>query len=741
MKKLFLLSFVCCSFLSAAQKNSISGRVIDADTKEVLPFATLVVQNTIIGTNTDENGIFELVFNESVKKQTLIVRYIGYEAQYIVLEKEKFVYDIFLKNNNSNLSEVVVTGTMKAVSKMDSPVPIEVYTPAFFKRNPTPNLFTALENVNGVRPQLNCNVCNTGDIHINGMEGAYTMVMIDGMPIVSALSTVYGLMGIPNSMVQRIEVVKGPASTLYGSEAVGGLINVITKDPQAAPRFSFDVNSTTYQEHNADFSVRGNIKNASTILGLNGFWFDKKWDINNDNFTDLTLQKRMSVFNKWNFRRKNNRQASVALRYVYEDRYGGELQFTQKLRGSDSIYGESISTKRLELIGNYQLPTTEKLVFSYSYNFHDQNSAYASMPYIAQQQIGFSQLTWDKTFEKHDILAGAAFRYTFYDDNTPATASPSNVYLPGVFVQDEIKLASKHKVLVGIRYDYNSAHGHIFTPRLNYQWKPNTNNTLRWSFGNGYRVANVFSEDHAALTGARQVVIVDGLRPERSYNTNLNYTTRFYPSFGFVGLDFSAFYTYFNNKIVADYFTDANKIIFDNLNGYGISKGITINTDFNFKNGLKVLAGATFLDVYQNERDAVTQQYIRQTQIQAPPFSATWSCSYTFPSSNVTVDYTGNLNGPMLLPTLPNDFRPSRSPWFSTQNIQVTKRFNNSLEIYGGIKNLLNFVPKDPILRPFDPFDKKINENNPNGYTFDPSYNYAPIQSIRGFVGVRMSIL
>ena len=113
---------------------------------------------------------------------------------------------------------------------MASPIPVEVYSPAYFKKNPSPNIFESLQMVNGVQPQLNCNVCNTGDIHINGMEGPYTMILIDGMPIVSSLSTVYGLAGIPNSMVKRIEIVKGPASTLYGSEAVGGLINIITKD-------------------------------------------------------------------------------------------------------------------------------------------------------------------------------------------------------------------------------------------------------------------------------------------------------------------------------------------------------------------------------------------------------------------------------------------------------------------------------------------------------------------------------
>jgi outer membrane receptor for ferrienterochelin and colicins len=127
------------------------------------------------------------------------------------------------------LDEIVISGTLKPVSRLATPVPVEVYSSAFLKKNPTSNIFEALQNVNGVRPQLNCNICNTGDIHINGLEGPYTMVTIDGMPIVSALSTVYGLSGIPNSLIDRIEIIKGPASSLYGSEAIGGLINIITK--------------------------------------------------------------------------------------------------------------------------------------------------------------------------------------------------------------------------------------------------------------------------------------------------------------------------------------------------------------------------------------------------------------------------------------------------------------------------------------------------------------------------------
>ncbi len=736
---LLILCLFCRLSIISAQ---ISGTVT-SESGEPLSFATIFILDTSTGTTADMDGEFKIPYTS--RKAIVIASYIGYETDTMSWELGKTL-QFRLKSSSAILDEVVVSGTMKEVTIMNSPIPIEVYTPVFFRRNPTPNLFTALENVNGVRPQLNCNVCNTGDIHINGMEGPYTMVMIDGMPIVSALSTVYGLMGIPNSMVQRIEVVKGPASTLYGSEAVGGLINVITKNPEQASKLSMDINVTNYQDFNVDIGTRIKLGKATSMLSANVFHFDKLWDINGDNFTDITLQKRVSLFNKWNFRRKENRTASMAVRYVWEDRWGGELQWTPAFRGGDSIYGESIRTNRIELIGNYQLPTKEKLVFSYSYNLHDQNSVYGKTEYLAKQQIGFSQLTWDKSIKSHDLLAGIAFRFTYYDDNTPVTAEvgdknkPSKVYLPGIFIQDEISLSKRQKLLCGLRYDYNSDHGNILTPRLNYKWTPNENNTFRMGFGNGFRVANVFSEDHAALTGAREVIIASNLKPEKSYNFNINHTIRLFPSFGYLTLDGSLFYTYFTNRIVADLFTDANKVIFDNLNGHSVSRGGTLNTQFNFTNGFKIMAGGTWMDVFIREQDNVSGSTTKTNQIQTPGFTGTWTISYTFVKSDLTLDYTGNVTGPMRLPVVPNDYRPEYSPWFSIQNIQVTKRFKKGVEVYGGLKNLLNFIPNDPILRAYDPFDKKIEINNPFGYTFDPTYNFAPMQGVRGFAGVRIDL-
>jgi outer membrane receptor for ferrienterochelin and colicins len=131
----------------------------------------------------------------------------------------------------------------------------------------------------------------------------------------------------------------------------------------------------------------------------------------------------------------------------------------------------------------------------------------------------------------------------------------------------------------------------------------------------------------------------------------------------------------------------------------------------------------------------------KSRQLFAPKWSGNFVAGYTFPGQ-FTIDLTGQWNGSMRLPLQPKDYRAEYSPWFCLANVQVTKKINQQFEIYGGVKNIFNFIPKDVLMRPFDPFDKHINDpvNNPNGYTFDTEYNYAPLQGVKGFVGVRLVI-
>lgn len=755
-----LLFFLFLLFYHAtlpAQTGVVTGTV-RAEGKP-LDYATVTLKATSYGTYTEEGGRFALtdippgtyIFNVS------FLGYQPYEAEVVVRSQETITLDVTLSEYAGLLDEVVVTGTLKEVSRLDSPVPVEVYTPAFFKKNPTPNIYEALQNVNGVRPQLNCQVCNTGDIHINGLEGPYTMVLIDGMPIVSSLATVYGLSGIPNALVERMEIVKGPASSLYGSEAIGGLINIITKNPLNAPIVSADVMATSWQEYNLDLGLKLKAgKNASVLTGVNYFIFDEVIDNNGDNFTDLTLQERISVFQKWNIARKRNRLLTLAGRYYYEDRWGGELDWNESYRGGEEIYGESIYTRRTEFLSTYQLPTKEKLLFSTSFNSHDQNSVYGNLAYLARQKIAFGQLTWDKQLGKHDVLLGTALRYTFYDDNTPATGgamddprnAPDEIWLPGVFLQDEVFLHPQHKLLLGLRYDYNEDHGNILTPRFAYKWSLSDQDILRLNAGTGFRVVNLFTEDHAALTGAREVIIAEQLAPEQSYNINLNYTRKTYlPQGGFIGLELAAWYTHFTNVIYPDYETNANQIIYDNLDGKAVTQGLSGNVDISLSNGLSLLLGVTLMDVATEENGRKERQLLTER------FTSTWALSYRFWRDKLTFDYTGNIYGPMRLPLLGElDPRAPESPVWSIQNIQLSYRGPKKVEIYAGIKNLLNWTPwknqQTPIIaRAFDPFDRGVEfdnngnvlatETNPYALTFDPSYVYGPNQGIRGFVGVR----
>ena len=737
----FNLIFILLNLqLVSAQDFFVRGKVYSEG--QPLSSAFVYVKGSNTGVTTDINGQFSIYFS-NIKNPKLLISYLGHKTQIKKIVSNTNDLGIIELELEDSLEEIVISGTLKPVSKLDSPVPVEVYNHNFFRANPSPSIFEALENVNGIRPQLNCNVCNTGDIHINGQEGSYTMVLIDGLPIVSGLSTVYGLSGIPQSLIERIEIVKGPASTLYGSEAIGGVINLITKLPENTSSFSIDSFLSGWGEINTDLGYKYALsKKVKGVFGLNYFNYSNPIDNNGDGFTDLTLQDRISIFNKFTFGRK----FSIASRFVYEDRWGGQMGWRPKHRGGSQIYGESIYTSRFELFGNHKF--NNNLSFQFSFNDHNHNSVYGTTLFNADQTIGFGQLVWNKNIKKNELLIGIAYRLSYYHDDTKVLLDRNKAHtthLPGVFIQNQINFNPNNTLLLGLRYDQNSIHGNILTPRLNYKVNNgDKSTTLRFSAGTGYRVAQVFTEDHAALTGAREVVFLVDLDPEKSWNTNLNYIQKFYLEQGLIiELDLSLFKTHFSNKIIPDYDTDPNKIIYNNLSGKSVSNGISINANLLASGGLRINLGATFIDTFAEENGTKTTPYLTER------FQGVWKLEKKWRANNLILDLTGTTVGALKLPTLGElDPRADISTPFSIVNLQLTKSWNNSIESYGGIKNILNFTPpKNSIARAFDPFDRRVNfddsgsvlatTNNPYALTFDPSYVYASNQGIRFFLGLR----
>jgi outer membrane receptor for ferrienterochelin and colicins len=731
---IFCVLFFLFTNISLAQ--TINGVVKDQD-HNLLFGAT--VYNSLNGksTLTNEEGVFSIASIKGENK--LVISYVGYTPKVLNVDGNTTNIGTIALENDS-LEEVVISGTLRQVSKLKSAVQIELYSADFFRATPKASFFEAIEGINGVRPQLNCNICNTGDIHINGQEGANTMVLIDGLPLVSGLSTVYGLSGIPQSLIKQVEVIKGPASTLYGSEAIGGVINLITKLPENVHRFNIDAYTTSWGELNVDLGAKYQLKSVQGLIGVNYFNYSNPIDNNEDGFTDLTLQHRISIFNKIKMKRN-----SIAFRYFYEDRWGGEMNWNSDYRGGTQVYGESIYTSRIEVFGKYDV--SENLFLQYSLNNHDQNSVYGSTSYNALQTIGFLQGIYSKALKNHNLLVGATYRYTSYDDNTPATQTKEVTTLPGIFIQDEWKLGNSQTLLSGIRYDRNSIYGDIWTPRVNYKWASNDESSIvRLGFGTGYRVVNVFTEDHAALTGARDVVFTEDILPEKSWNVNVNWNQKLYSKFGTIfDLDLSVFKTEFSNRILPDYETNPNQIIYSNLDGKSVTQGITLNINSLSANGLKVNLGATFIDSKIIQNNETEYPFLTEN------FSGNYRVSYTLYNPKITFDLSGTVIGPMKLPLLgPLDTRDPKSPVINIMNLQSTYSFKE-FELYAGIKNIFNFKPaSNSIARAFDPFDTGVEfgsnghviatPNNPNALSFDPSYVYYSNQGTNGFLGLRYHI-
>lgn len=654
-------------------------------------------------------------------------------------------------DTQERLNDVVITGTMRSVRLAESPVHVDIYQKRFFTQNPSPNLFDALQLASGVRPQVNCNICATGDIHINGMEGPYTMVLIDGMPIVSSLASVYGLMGIPTSIIERIEVVKGPASTLYGSEAMGGLINVILKKSQKELG-QVEVWGNTWGEGNLDASFLTNRAQKWRLLtGINAFWNDSKRDNNQDGFTDVALQKRASLFQQLQIIRPAGKRFDMAWRGFVEDRWGGQTNWTPEFRGGDSIYGESIQTQRLEFLSTYDLSSRTPLTLQNSAVMHRQQSAYGNTIFNANETRFFSQLLWQPKWRRHDMLYGATFRYTHYDDNTVATerfdadsnrlSNPQITPLPGLFAQDEFQW-KQHTLLLGIRGDLHPEHDLIRSLRAAWKWNLGHLGQLRINAGTGFRTVNIFTEEHAALTGARRIIIEERIRPEESRNINISWSKTFVlGNMGFIQSDLHAFRTDFTNRIVPDYETDNNAIYYSNSGEGSLNQGFSWNVFWQSKQGLSIRLGATYIDAQV--------QRINRGELERPllteRFNGTFAVQWTSPKKEWEFNYNGNVVGPMLLPLASDiDPRSAVSPWWSLQNLNVRYRVNRDLSVFMGIQNLWDWTPDRglPFLlaRAADPFDKQVQFNqgqpqitpdNPYGLTFDASYVYAPNQGRR----------
>lgn len=702
----------------------ISGRVTFQG--EPVAGVNVGIEHLQKGNSTDEQGYYQI---EQVPagEYTLQASAVGYKTvTHDITVKAGTVLnlDIRLEESLLELDQVVVTGTMRETYIKDSPVKVHVVSSELLRKNPSANLMEGIGYINGLYEQVSCGVCGTNDIRINGMDGPYTSVLIDGMPIMGSLASVYGLNGINPAIIESVEIIKGPNSTLYGSEAMGGVINVRTTDPGRASRLTMEAYGTTHGEGNLDISYAPQIQQHHTVFSGNLFYFDRFMDHNSDGFADITKRKRVAFFNRWSFNRPEDRAFNLAWKYYFEDRLGGTERYKRAHRGSDTIYGEAIETNRFELLGSYQLPVRgEHLRADFSYSYHDQVSYYGDYHYAAQQEILFTNLVWDKQFtHTRQLLAGGTLRYDkldqAFDGQRLEDGSEDYRFIPGLFAQYEHIFNPSWRGLVGFRADHYDQHGFIFSPRFNLKIRAADHTTIRLNAGTGFRIVNLFTEEHDVLSGSRRVVIDGNLDPERSFNGTLNINQIVDIGFSVLNIDLDLFHTYFSNQIIPDY-SSPNEIRYSNLNGHAVSRGASLSAAHNFPGPLMYSVGVTVQDVFKEEDG------IKAPLLYAPEWSSVFSLSYRLETLKTTIDWTGRLVGRMHLPEYPG--YSDRSKIYTEQNVKLSRPLGNGFEAYVSVKNLLNYTQHDPLVAPERPFSDE----------FATDRVYGPLQGRRLMTGIR----
>jgi outer membrane receptor for ferrienterochelin and colicins len=720
----------------ASAQASIQGRV--TSDRAPVSGANVRVQDTKYGAAATANGFYRIT-GLPTGPHVLVVSAVGFKTtrRHVDLSAGTTTVDITLEDAVLANEELVVTGTMREQYVKDSPVKVSVVNAERLQRGKaSSNLMDLIGSVNGLTTQLNCGICGTNAIRINGVEGPNTAVLIDGMPIMGALASVYGLNGISPSIIDQVEVIKGPQSTLYGTQALGGVVNIITKDPENTPTFSGEVYGRSTREGSIDLAVSPHVGRFKGFVSANALRMENYFDDNGDGFADVPMRSQIALFGKGSLAGPSGAPVlNVAAKLYGENRTGGTANFTDALRGSNTVYGESIYTRRGEFLANYRPARLDGLRFEGAFTYHDQDSYYGTEHYVAQQQIAFGQATYSAPVtDALQLLIGGTLRYETYNDNTPATSRGADKRLiPGAFGQGKWSLGDV-TLLGGLRVDHQAEHGFIMAPRLSAKYSPSDRMTLRASGGTGFRVVNVFTEDHAALTGSREVVFAEDLDPERSRSVTAS--VEHILSFGTNPLTVSVdgFYTRFSNKIIPDYDQDPNLIVYENLDGFSVTRGFAVSLDQNFTVlPLTYDLGFTLTDVFTEEGGE------REAMTYAPDYTGTIGATYQVRALGLEVDYTANLVGPKRMP----DFyveafgRNQESPTYTTHDVKLVKAFGDvnsargvGVDVYLAAENLFDRTQGSPLVDADTPFSS----------TFDTIYTWGPIVGRTFSLGVRMDL-
>jgi outer membrane receptor for ferrienterochelin and colicins len=757
MKRIFsALVAALCIVLSAEARDTdahIHGHIIDKNTGEHLPYMVVVLKGTTIGVTTESTGHY-MIRNVPEGRFTVEVSAVGYKTQSYEVDIKKgrsYEVNFVLEEDLVQIDGVIVSATRSETTRKMSPTLVNVVGMDVYNKTNSTTVAQGLAFQPGVRVENNCQNCGFQQVRINGLDGQYTQILIDSRPIFSALAGVYGIEQLPANMVDRVEVMRGGGSALFGSSAIAGTINIITKEPvrnsASVSHTTTSIGGTSAMHNTTD--INASIVSEDNKLGIAVFGQNTEkdaWDANGDGFTELSRISGQTIGFRGYVKTGLYSKVTAEYHHLQEFRRGGDnlhLPPHEAMIAEQTEHGINTGGVKFD-------------VFSKD-NKHRFNT-FASIQHIARDSYygagmdpnaygKTDDLTWvggaqyiyrmaECLFMPSDLTVGLEYNEDYLQDNMWGydRVTDQTVRIVSAYAQNEWK-NSRWGLLIGGRLDkHNLIKKVIFSPRANLRFNPTENINLRASYSYGFRAPQAFDEDlHIDNVGGTvsMIRLADDLQVEKSQSISVS--ADIYHSWG----------DWQGNVLVEGFFTDLDDVFA--LKELGFENGVLIKERHNesgarvfganlegkiaWRNVFQLQAGLTKQSSnYKEARSWSDDVEATRKMFRTPDLHGYMTASYN-PLKELTLSLTGTYTGSMLIEHHAGMIEKNltvETPGFWDMGFKTAYDLkvhgNVSLQLNAGVQNIFNSFQDD--------FD--------SGADRDSGYIYGPTLPRTIFFGVKL---
>lgn len=726
MKNYILIILFIIPFLANSQIK-ISGKIIEESTTgEIKSIPGVIIRNSKgdAFTKTNTEGEFKIFLK--TLPDTLIINQLGYALTKVFIDKP--IENLEIKLNFSNtLETVVINGNTlgKSIDLM-SALNVERIGEGELRKAACCNLSEAFETNASVDVSLTDAVSGAKKIQMLGLDGIYSQIQWENIPLVRGLSSSYGLGFTPGTWINSIQITKGTGSVINGYESIAGLINLEFKKPSSKEKLYLNTYANSFGK--GEFNIHGfqNVGKWKTMSFLHLSNQFLEVDRNKDGFKDIPIGLTAAFFNRWEIQRPNS-ESKFGFKLAYSDKTGGQLNFNNQT-DNQNLYGVNLLNKQVEIFTKngffFKKRPLASLGTILQLKYHEIGNQFGYNIYNGKQKKIYFNGIYSDVFKNtnHNYKTGVSMVVDNYNQYFNYLTLNKTEIIPGAFFEYTYKHLNKLSVVSGVRGDFHNLFGFIFSPRLHAKWNISPKNVIRISAGKGTRVSNPFADYTSLMASNRNWVLENDLMPEEAINGGLTFTQKFLINDHVSSFSVDYFYTQFINQVVVDLDKAVDQINIYNAMGTSYSHSFQAELSLKPSKTIEFRSAFKYYDV-KLELDGNLQQ-----KAFTPKFRALFNIGYKTRNKKWEYDLTGNWVGVKRLPnTSLNPIehqRPAESKAYWLLNTQITyKRPRTSFYIGG--ENLLNIIQENAIIGADDPF----------GSHFDATQIWAPITGVNIYVG------